>query len=58
MPWDDTTLVVAEITNAADLTAIQTGLPAPSSGWTYRSFQLNASDGLTGKGYLRVKITQ
>ncbi len=31
-------------------------LPAPGTGYEYHTFRLNASTGLTGKGFLRVKI--
>ena len=35
-----------------------TGLPAdPGAGYEYRSFSLNGSNGLTGKGFLRAKVT-
>jgi fibronectin-binding autotransporter adhesin len=30
--------------------------PTPGSGYVYRSFSLDGSDGLTGKGFLRAKI--
>jgi hypothetical protein len=36
-----------------------TGLPdLGSCGWEYHTFILQGSDGLPGKGFLRVKITQ
>jgi autotransporter-associated beta strand protein len=35
-----------------------TGLPVdPGAGYEYRSFSLNGSNGLTGKGFLRAKVT-
>ena len=37
--------------------AVTTGLPAAPSGYEYRTFKLDAADGLTGKGFLRVKVT-
>jgi hypothetical protein len=33
-----------------------TGLPALPSGWEYRRFRLNASNGLSGSGFLRVGV--
>ncbi|RYD65263.1 MAG: hypothetical protein EOP83_07740, partial [Verrucomicrobiaceae bacterium] len=36
---------------------ITTGLPALSAGYEYRTFRLNASDGLPGRGFMRVLIT-
>ncbi len=33
-------------------------VPAPSAGWTARTFRLDASDGLSGKGFLRVGVSQ
>jgi fibronectin-binding autotransporter adhesin len=38
-------------------TAVTTGLPAAGAGYVYRSFSLNGSNGLTGKGFLRAKVT-
>lgn len=36
-----------------------TGLPdLTGSGWEYHTFKLDASEGLTGKGFLRLKVTQ
>jgi len=37
--------------------AVTTGLPAAPSGYEYRTFKLDASDGLPGTGFLRVRIT-
>lgn len=39
-------------------TPVITGLPAAGSGYEYRSFSLGGSDGLSGKGFLRAKVTQ
>jgi len=39
-------------------TAAPTGLPALPTGWEYRRFRLDASNGLPGKGFLRAKVTQ
>jgi fibronectin-binding autotransporter adhesin len=38
-------------------TAVTTGLPAAGAGYEYRSFSLNGSNGLSGKGFLRAKVT-
>jgi autotransporter-associated beta strand protein len=38
-------------------TAVTTGLPAAGAGYEYRSFSLNGSNGLPGKGFLRAKVT-
>jgi hypothetical protein len=38
-------------------TPVTTGLPAAGSGYEYRSFSLNGSNGLAGKGFLRAKVT-
>jgi autotransporter-associated beta strand protein len=41
---------------AFDTAPAATGLPSlTSSAWEYRTFKLDASEGLTGKGFLRVK---
>ena len=37
--------------------AVGTGLPLPSAGWEYRSFSLEGSNGLIGKGFLRAGVT-
>ena len=37
---------------------VTSGLPAAGSGYEYRSFSLASSAGLTGKGFLRAKVTQ
>lgn len=38
--------------------AITTGLPAAGTGYEYRSFSLEGSDALTGKGFLRAKVVK
>jgi autotransporter-associated beta strand protein len=38
-------------------TAVTNGLPAAGAGYEYRSFSLNGSNGLSGKGFLRAKVT-
>jgi len=38
-------------------TPLATGLPAAGEGYEYRSFSLDGSNGLTGKGFLRAKVT-
>ena len=46
------------VTKTTTLTPAQTGLPDISgSGWTYQTFRLEGSEGLTGKGFLRAKAT-
>ncbi len=49
--------VVSEVTGA-DATAIQAGLPAPQSGWTYKTFRTagTASTSAAAKAFLRVKV--
>ncbi|MEX1049752.1 MAG: autotransporter-associated beta strand repeat-containing protein [Akkermansiaceae bacterium] len=32
--------------------------PAPAAGWTARTFRLDASDGLPGKGFMRLSVSQ
>jgi hypothetical protein len=39
-------------------TTAPTGLPALPSGWEYRRFRLNASNGLPDKGFLRARVSQ
>ncbi|MCW1913164.1 autotransporter-associated beta strand repeat-containing protein [Luteolibacter sp. GHJ8] len=39
------------------VTPVTTGLPAAPSGYTYRTFSLNGSDGLPSRGFLRVNVT-
>jgi hypothetical protein len=36
---------------------VTTGLPAAPAGYEYRTFRLDASDGLPAKGFLRVNVT-
>ncbi|MCX6876156.1 MAG: autotransporter-associated beta strand repeat-containing protein [Verrucomicrobia bacterium] len=38
-------------------TAVTTGLPPAGSGYEYRSFSLNGSNGLPATGFLRAKVT-
>jgi autotransporter-associated beta strand protein len=38
-------------------TPITVGLPAAGTGYEYRSFSLSGSNGLSGKGFLRAKVT-
>ena len=38
-------------------TPVTTGLPSAGAGYEYRSFSLDGSNGLTGKGFLRAKVT-
>ena len=38
-------------------TPVVTGLPPAGAGYEYRSFSLDGSNGLTGKGFLRAKVT-
>jgi autotransporter-associated beta strand protein len=38
-------------------TPITSGLPAAGTGYEYRSFSLDGSDGLAGKGFLRAKVS-
>ena len=39
------------------VTPVTTGLPSAPSGYTYRTFSLDASNGLPSKGFLRVSVT-
>ena len=43
---------VSEVTPAFTLT------PSPDTGWTARTFRLDASEGLPGKGFIRVSVSQ
>ena len=46
-------------TGPSDTAPAATGLPSlAGSGWEYHTFKLDASEGLTGKGFLRLKVTQ
>ena len=47
--WDSTVSVVTPPQTA--------GLPAAPAGYEYRTFKLNAADGLPSKGFLRVRVT-
>ena len=38
--------------------AVTTGLPAPGTGYEYRSFSLDGSNGLATQGFLRARVTQ
>jgi len=44
--------------SAVSETTAPTGLPVLPSGWEYRRFRLDASNGLPDKGFLRAKVTQ
>ena len=49
---------VSTVAGASETTPIGTTLPdITGSDWEYRTFRLDASEGLTGKGFLRAKIT-
>jgi fibronectin-binding autotransporter adhesin len=51
------TLNVTEVTDLGEKTAIQTGLPALSSGWTYRTFRAPASiTGANPADFLRAGV--
>jgi autotransporter-associated beta strand protein len=50
-------LEVIEVTGA-DATALQTGMPALSNGWTYRSFRLAGSVTADAKKFIRVVISE
>ena len=41
---------------SAVVPAVTTGLPAAPAGYEYRSFKLDAADGLPGSGFLRVQV--
>lgn len=43
--------------NLEDTAVGTAGLPAPNAGWEYRSFSLEGSNGLTGKGFLRAAVS-
>lgn len=46
-------------TGPSDTAPVETGLPdLTSTDWEYHTFKLDASEGLTGKGFLRLKVTQ
>jgi hypothetical protein len=50
---------VSVVGSASNTAPAATGLPTlpGSSEWEYRTFKLDASEGLPGKGFLRVKVT-
>jgi len=50
---------VSVVGSGSNTAPAATGLPTlpGSSEWEYRTFKLNASEGLPGKGFLRVKVT-
>ena len=48
---------ITEVTTG-DKTAIQAGLPALSSGWTYRTFRHSGTVPATPKAFLRAKISE
>jgi hypothetical protein len=51
------TLNVAEVTDLGEKTAIQSGLPALSTGWTYRTFRAPASiSGANPADFLRAGV--
>ncbi|MCW1916373.1 autotransporter-associated beta strand repeat-containing protein [Luteolibacter sp. GHJ8] len=50
-------LEVIEVTGA-DATALQSGMPALSTGWTYRSFRLAGAVTATSKKFMRVVISE
>jgi hypothetical protein len=51
-------LDLADFTSAVSVvTPVTTGLPAAPAGYTYRTFSLDASNGLPTKGFLRVSVT-
>lgn len=54
---EGSTDLVTFTTSVTPVTAVTTNLPAAPSGYVYRSFSLNGSNGLSGKGFLRVHVT-
>lgn len=44
--------------NGADATVIQSGLPALSSGWTYRTFRAPGTTATNAKAFLRAKVSE
>jgi fibronectin-binding autotransporter adhesin len=52
------TLDVSEVGAGADLDAIQLGLPALETGWTYRTFRAPGSVSSSASDFLRVKVTE
>lgn len=50
---------VSVVGTASDTAPLSTGLPSlTGSDWEYQSFKLDASEGLGGKGFLRLNATQ
>lgn len=46
-------------TGPSDIAPAGSGLPSlAGTGWEYQTFKLNASEGLSGKGFLRLSVTQ
>jgi hypothetical protein len=61
---DGITCTIQGSLNLADFTApcsvvapVTTGLPSAPSGYEYRTFSLDGSNGLADKGFLRVQVT-
>ena len=48
---------ITEVTGT-DATAIQTGMPALSSGWTYRTFRVSGTVASTVKDFIRSKVSE
>ncbi len=47
------------VTGPADDASLESGLPTLfNTPWEYHTFKLDASEGLTGKGFLRLKVTR
>ena len=44
--------------SAVSETSAPSGLPILPTGWEYRRFRLDASEGLPDKGFLRAKVTE
>lgn len=50
---------VVSSTGPSDTAPAATGLPSlAGTAWEYHTFKLDASEGLAGKGFLRLKATQ
>lgn len=52
------TLDVSEVAAGAERDAIQLGLPALDTGWTYRTFRAPGSVSSSASDFLRVKVTE
>ncbi|OYV06414.1 MAG: hypothetical protein CFE26_06455, partial [Verrucomicrobiales bacterium VVV1] len=52
------TLDVSEVGAGAERDAIQLGLPALDTGWTYRTFRAPGSVSSSASDFLRVKVTE